>query len=259
MNQLQLTALTKRQFQDLDVMCENIGLSTTLLMENAGKISAEYIKLIINNERLKMQNKEINICIIVGPGNNGGDGLVIARHLVNYDFKVRILLTEPEDKYIYKENAVSLNYKIAKNLNIPMLFWDELGKQEINSVLKESNIVVDAIFGIGLSRPLSLKYIDIIKTINEDKTNRQVNINVSGENELSTHRPTNTLTIFSVDIPSGLDADTGQNYGETVKADYTLSFTAYKKCFFLESCKHYLGHIEILDIGIPKRFILITP
>lgn len=244
--------LTKEQLEKLDATCQEIGLSTTLLMENAGKSCANFIyKHFLNTNN----HKVITILIMVGPGNNGGDGLVVARHLTNHNFNVKILLTEAEQKYTGKENAVSINYKIAKNLNIPMFFWDKLTKKEVSGIFQESNAIIDAIFGIGLSRPLSEKYINVIKTINKEYANRQANKNKMEENNSLTREHVNTLTIFSIDIPSGLDADTGQNYGEIVKADYTLSFTSYKKCFLLESCKPYLGHIEIFDIGIPKIFI----
>lgn len=225
MEHIQNLAFTKEQFKKADNMCENIGLNTLLLMENAGKLCADFIA---------KQHTSGDAIIIVGPGNNGGDGLVCARHLINSNYNVKILLTEIESKYNTKENAVSINYKIAKNLNISIYEWDTTPIETLQDLFNKSQIIIDAIFGIGLNRNLSSKYINIVRTINSYKGKK---------------------TIFSIDIPTGIDANTGEIYIEAVKADYTLSFSAYKKCFLLESCKSYLGQIKIFDIGIPKTFL----
>jgi hydroxyethylthiazole kinase-like uncharacterized protein yjeF len=222
--------LSKKEFQELDAKCEEIGLKAILLMENAGKSCANFICEIASS--LQIASKQC--LIVVGPGNNGGDGLVTARHLLNNDFNVTLLLTEPKNHYTLKENAVNTNFKIAENLGIPYYSFNELKKQDLTSLFEKSSIIVDAIFGVGLNRKLSEKYIEIIKTINSYQA---------------------TKIIFSIDIASGLDADTGEIYGCAVQPHYTLSFTKEKRCFFQPHIHHHLGHIVIFDIGIPKKFI----
>ncbi len=218
--------LSKAEFQLLDKMCETIGLSTLLLMENAGKSIANFISQFYGSLK--------NIIVVIGQGNNGGDGLVAARHLVNYGFDVTCITTAPEEKYKVYNNAVSINYNIAQKLDIPILYWDNMLQSQLQDTFENSNIIVDAIFGVGLNRTLTEKFINIVKFINAFKAGK---------------------TIFAVDIPTGLDADTGEIYGEVIQADFTLSFTAYKKCFTIESSKKFCGSIHIFDIGIPQQFV----
>ncbi|MFN7182287.1 MAG: NAD(P)H-hydrate epimerase, partial [Planctomycetota bacterium] len=135
---------------------------------------------------------------------------------------------------------LSINFKIAKNLQIPLFSWDSLSQFELQNIFDNSSAILDAIFGIGLNRALSDKYVSIIKFINSLKTSPQ--------------SVKNKKIIFSIDIPSGLDADTGEIYREAILADYTLSFTAPKKCFTLKTCQKYYGTVKIFDIGIPKKF-----
>lgn len=226
-----IIAFSKEQFKRADIKCEEIGLSSLLLMENAGKSCADFIvKRLVN---IKDKESAPSVVVVVGPGNNGGDGLVCARHLLNYDCPVKIIFTETEEKYIAKESPSSTNYKIIRNLNVPLFQWALLSPQTRENLFNNSTLIIDAIFGIGLNRPLTPLYQDIVGMINKYK----------GEK-----------IIVAIDIPSGLDADTGTVYKDAVRADYTLSFSAYKKCFLLESCKSYLGQVVIFDIGIPKLF-----
>ncbi len=213
------------QMRELDKeTIEGVGIPGLLLMENAGRGAAEYIR------RHYGQTIQGEVLVVAGPGNNGGDGFVIARHLAQSGMGVKILLlVEPER---YKGDA-GLNYEIAKKLNIPMIeCLDEAAVHPVGRTIETAGLVVDAIFGTGLSRPPAGRFAAVISIINET-----------------------AVPVVAVDIPSGLSADTGQPLSIAVRADSTVTMALPKTGHVLSPGREYTGLLEIIDIGIPAFLV----
>jgi len=175
--------MTKEHVRAVDSWAINtIGIPGVVLMENAGRSCAELIK-----EKLK-DVAHPKVCIFCGTGNNGGDGYVIARHLLNSGFEVVVVICGDR---------------------------------------KKIKGIVDGIFGTGLDGQLSNEYKELIESINAQN-----------------------CPILAVDIPSGLDCDTGQPLGAAIRASYTVTFVAVKKGFTSEKAIKYTGEIFVASIGV---------
>ena len=193
-----------------------------LLMENAGRSVSDVIL---------REYKPCKVLIFVGKGNNGGDGLVVARHLANRGFHVQIVLLEDPSKF--KDDSL-LNFSIVRKMNIPLVLMTQDSKEE--ELLKyclNSDLVVDAIFGIGIRSPLSGVFERAVRAINESRR-----------------------LVISIDVPSGLDADTGQVHGVAVKATRTVTLALPKAGLFTGEGPQYTGEVECVDIGIPRELLL---
>jgi len=194
---------------------ENFGIPSVLLMENAA------ISVVCKIEE-KFSLKGLRAAVFCGKGNNGGDGLAIARLLSVKGADVCIYLVSGSD---YKGDAYT-NYKIAECMDLDI--HDGISNYDIGSY----DILVDAILGTGISGDV---YPDTAEIIN--------NINL------------NSKYIFSVDIPSGIDSDTGRVCGTAVKADETVTFAAYKRGMFLFPGCEYCGKISVADISMPHELL----
>lgn len=194
---------------------ELFGLTDEILMENAG--------FAVVNKVLKKAKKNSKIVVLAGPGNNGGDGFVTARHLLSHGFYVDVFYTGDDDMY---KNAAKTNLEILKKLGVTLRPFTSI------DTLDNYNIIIDAIFGIGLKRKITGIYENIINLANNSKACK-----------------------ISIDIPSGLYADTGYVENICVKADYTITFSCLKYCLCLYPAKKYAGKIKIKDITIPKNHI----
>jgi NAD(P)H-hydrate epimerase len=204
---------------------ETLGMPGTVLMENAGRSCAELIK-----EKLKHISKP-KVCIFCGTGNNGGDGYVIARHLINSGFKVVVVLCGERDKV---KGDAKINLDVLERLGQPIEQLN-LKDNDIAGQVKDfaagADMVVDALFGTGLSGQLSNEYKILIESINAQ------------------NHP-----ILAVDIPSGLDCDTGEPLGAAIRAKYTVTFVAVKKGFTLKSsAAQWTGEVFIASIGVQPQ------
>jgi len=204
---------------------DTLGIPGAVLMENAGRSCAELIK-----DKLKHISKP-KVCIFCGTGNNGGDGSVIARHLINSGFKVIVVLCGDRDK-VKGDAKITLDVLDRLGQSIEQL---DLADTNIAGQVKEfaagADMLVDALFGTGLSGQLSSEYKTLIESIN-------------AQNHL----------ILAVDIPSGLDCDTGQPLGAAIRASYTITFVAVKKGFTVAGAAQYTGEIFVASIGVePHR------
>jgi len=216
------TLMTKDQVRTIDSWAINeLGIPGVVLMENAGRTCAELIK-----EKLKAVTYP-KVCIFCGTGNNGGDGYVIARHLLNSDFEVAVVICGDRNKV---KGDAKINLDILEKLNQPI---EQLNPKESNTPARikeltaDTDIIVDGLFGTGLSGQLRDDYIKLIEAINACD-----------------------CPILAIDIPSGLDCDTGKPLGAAVKADCTVTFVAVKKGFASESAASYTGEIYVASIGI---------
>lgn len=195
---------------------KNIGIPSIVLMENA---ASEIVNLIRD-----MGDK---ITIFCGVGNNGGDGLAIARKLYLLNKDVEVILVGNINKLT---NDCNLNLQIVKNLNISVTNINgEFSKTDIIEKVINSDYIIDSIFGIGLNRDVSGIYKDIIEIIN-------------GYSKFT----------VAVDIPSGMDANTGKELKVVVKANLTCTVEVMKKGFMSTKAIDLTGDIKVINIGIPN-------
>lgn len=198
---------------------EEFGVPSIVLMENAGRHVFEAVCGILGSLRGK------RVAVVAGKGNNGGDGFVVARHLRDAGVQVTVLLLgSPSDV----NGDAKTNLDILAKTGLPVKSIESAS--EVKCALAQSHAVVDALFGTGLSGEIRGLAAEIIQTINE-----------SG-------RP-----VAAVDIPSGLDADTGKILGTCVKADCTVTFALPKIGLLTYPGAEYVGRLIVGDIGIPQQ------
>ncbi len=213
-----MTALTREQIREIDRRAiEEYGIPGVVLMENAGRNAAQLIIAELG------RNDRPAVCIFCGGGNNGGDGFVIARHLHNAGFPVEIILLADPQRL---SPDAEVNYSIAGKMNIPIRCY---GKADAAGIVARSKVVVDALLGTGSSGEVRAPMDQAIELINAAGHALKV----------------------AIDVPSGLDCNTGQPAGATVRADLTLTFVAAKVGF--AKATEYTGKILVADIGAPRR------
>ncbi len=199
-----------------------LGVPGVVLMENAGRSCAELIK-----EKLA-DTSEPKVCIFCGTGNNGGDGYVIARHLLNGGFNITVVICGDPSKI---KGDAKINLDILEGLNQPieqLNFKSDNIAAQLKTYAAGADILVDALFGTGLKGQLNDMHKQLIESIND-----------------------RNCTILAVDIPSGLDCDTGEPLGAAIKATYTVTFVAVKKGFAApDKASQYTGEIYVASIGV---------
>jgi len=208
-----------------------LGIPGVVLMENAGRSCAELIREklagVTNPTRCDAVAPRRKVCIFCGTGNNGGDGYVIARHLLNSGFEVVVVLCGDRNKV---KGDAKTNLDVLEKLGqtIEQL---NLGDSDIPDQVKTfadgADMLVDGLFGTGLNGQLSDEYKHLIESINSE------------------HCP-----ILAVDIPSGLDCDAGEPLGAAIRASCTVTFVAVKKGFSSAKAVSYAGEIFIASIGV---------
>ncbi|MFQ5965100.1 MAG: NAD(P)H-hydrate epimerase [Candidatus Scalinduaceae bacterium] len=206
---------------------EEYEIPGLILMENAGRnVAEEILKMLVNPNDAK-------VAIICGKGNNGGDGFVVARHLYNKGINVSVYLTTKISDVLAADGDAGTNLKIVLNMNLRIKELQSLQDiEEIEKELPGCDIIIDAIFGTGLSGEVREPIRSLIKKINE------------------TNKP-----VISIDIPSGLDCDEGVPLGVAIKAAKTVTFVSHKLGFFKECGKEYTGELIVSDISVPKELI----
>ncbi|NLM06696.1 MAG: NAD(P)H-hydrate epimerase [Tissierellia bacterium] len=206
--------ITREEMQAIDRSAiEDLEIPSIVLMENAA-INTFY----------NMPKDEDNYLILAGVGNNGGDGLALGRQLLNNNKKVSFLITGDITK---SSTDFLCNLKILQKMNVKIDIYKNV--KDLKSHIDKSSVVIDSIFGTGLIRPLSEKYIGIVKAVNE-----------SGKK------------VYSIDIPTGLDANTGIPLGGSIKANRT--FTMHEVKIGLDKGREYVGEVTVCSIGIHRNY-----
>ncbi len=209
---------TVKQIQKLDALAINqYGFPSLILMENAGRRVFEEIQ---------KKFRPANVVIICGYGNNAGDGLVIARHFHEAGIKTQVVLVGQAKQL--KPDAL-VHYQILKRLKYSVKEISHVSTSFL-TMIKNADVVVDAIFGVGLNRNITDPFKSFIEAINHQ-----------------------AKKIVAVDIPSGLDGTTGQIYGVCIKADLTVTFSFSKRGFYQNDGPKYTGKVIVADIGIPNK------
>ena len=214
--------MTRDEVRSFDSWAINtIGIPGVVLMENAGRSCAE---LVI--DKLK-DVAEPKACIFCGTGNNGGDGYVIARHLINSGIKVTVVVCGDRDK-IKGDAKVNLDILEQMGESVEILNpSDQDIADQVEHFVAGVGIIVDSLFGTGLRGQLSDEYRQLIESIN-----------------------TCNCPVLAVDIPSGQDCDSGEPLGAAIRAAWTVTFVAVKKGFVSECAAQYTGEVFVASIGI---------
>ena len=224
-----MQAFTAAQMRALDAHgIEDLGIPGAVLMENAGRQAASLLA-----ETLGSRDRG-RIAVFCGPGNNGGDGAVIARHLVNWGWTSELLLTRPGEDL---RGDARRNLDIAVRMGIPVRILDrERPLEEQLFGVDGAQAVVDAIFGTGLTRTL-------------DPWHRAL---LAALNGLDTFR-------FAVDLPSGVHPDTGAVLGEAFRAHRTATFGGVKLGLAQHPGRALAGEIFLVDISLSRPRVNETP
>ena len=209
--------ITTREMRALEINAEYFGISRLQLMENAGRNVAVEISA-------RFHPKETTVAIFCGLGGNGGDGFVTARHLACLGFKVHVILAGRASQ-IGNENA-KRNWKALKSLRESIYTYEVPDSSAIPEI--KANLLVDALLGTGLKGPPRPPISQLIKMMNETDAFR-----------------------VAIDVPSGIDPDSGKAFGEAVKADLTVTFHKAKPG--LLKAKEHVGELIVKHIGLPAE------
>lgn len=217
-----MKVLSSKQMKEIDRRAiQELGILGPTLMENAG------LRIFQNIQKRFPDLSKEKFTIVAGKGNNGGDGFVVARHLLKQGADPDVLLLASKSEV--KGDAAG-NLKVAEEIGIRI--------SEVRSVkdlnfqkrkVSQSSVIIDAIFGTGLTKPAQGFYVDVIELINKSKAFK-----------------------IAVDIPSGLSSDTFQIIGPCVTADLTVSLAAPKISHVFPPAEECVGELVIADIGIPS-------
>jgi len=219
---LSLRSLARDEVRDIDRRAiEDIGIPGTVLMENAGRGTADLI------ERLGIEGP---VVIVAGRGNNGGDGLVVERHLDCRGYAVRVLLVADSSAL---HGEAEINWKIVKNSGIAC---QELGSAPemaaVESAVSEAAWTVDGLLGTGTRGEIQEPFRSVIECLTKS-----------------------TKRILSIDLPSGLDCETGKPLGPCINAQHTATFVARKQGFDAPGASQYTGEVHVIDIGVPRTLL----
>jgi len=216
--------LTRHQVRLVDQgAVDHFHMSSLLLMENAGRNAAEIIRQTYGDPGQAF--------IVCGVGNNGGDGCVIARHLANAGWSVRLLIAGDMDR---ASADMRSNRKTVEAMALPLTIASTAENLEATvKNLRADEIVVDALLGTGFQGEVRPPLDTLIRALNK----------------------TPKRACVAVDLPSGLDCDTGKPSNATIRADLTVTFVADKIGFASPEARPYLGRVVVADIGVPMAAI----
>jgi len=219
MSGIKAETITAEEMAKIDRKAAEFGIPSVLLMENAGGAVAR-----TTTEKF---GAKLRVIVFAGTGNNGGDGFVAVRHLINKGAMIDVfLIGHPKD---VRTEEARLNWNVIRRMkqNIKIhVVRSPSDLENARGYLKRADVIIDAMLGTGLRGPLREPLASAVRLINK-----------SG------------LPVISVDAPTGLNPSTGEVHGLSVKATYTVTFHRMKKGFL--RAREYTGEVIVADIGIP--------
>lgn len=257
-----MKALTREQSQELDrKTIDEFGMPSLMLMENAARwVSDEAQRLIRahsvsmalarlgqpgsrddhprNLEELETWKESLSksdrpIAILCGPGNNGGDGLAVARTLHNRGFDVLVFYVGDIERVTDASDDVRTNQALLNRLGIEVIELNSVDQiRDAENDIAQSVVIIDAMFGTGLTRTLDEPWRQVIDIVNQSDA-----------------------SVLSIDVPSGLCTNTGVVMGDCVRADVTVTFTLPKIGFSEGAGETMTGEVKVAEIGIPRYLI----
>ncbi|MFH0886761.1 MAG: NAD(P)H-hydrate epimerase [bacterium] len=233
---MKLKAVTPLEMKEIDGWAiQGLGIPSIVLMEHAG---FECAKLIVKKVK---GLKSKRILIICGKGGNGGDGMVVGRGISpstgsgrrGQVLGIRVALLGKGNEL---KSDTEINFRIIGNLGIPfMQIYEQDKVMPLIEEIKKADVIVDAIFGFGFRGEVGGIEKQVIDAINNDKKKKAL--------------------VFSIDVPSGLNAGTGDVGGAAVKADTTITLHLPKTGLLKKTAKKFVGKLFTVDIGIPYRSV----
>lgn len=208
-HRLSQVVVTAEQMAAIESRMFEAGIPVAALMEKVGQ------RLTLRSQDLYPLTTHSHVGVIVGPGHNGGDALVMARELHFQGYEVKVF--RPIEK---AKDLTASHLRYAQSLGIPVSNQVE--------TLQTCDWVIDGLFGFGLERPLEGAIAHAVQTINNSQ-----------------------IPVFSIDIPAGLHTDTGEVLGTAIWATHTVCLGLWKLGFLQDKALEYLGQVERLDFGIP--------
>jgi len=217
--------LPRRWVRELDRRAiENYHIPGIVLMENAGRGATDIL------EALGINGPVVICC---GKGNNAGDGLVIARHLDLRGYRVQIVMLTPGE--LLTGDAL-LNYQIVRAAQLSLTVLPEDASEEsILAYLGNGNWIIDALLGTGTQGEPRKPFDTVIRAMNRAREGGK--------------------RVLALDLPSGLDCDTGQPSRTTIQADHTVTFAAIKPGLISDTGRPFVGQLHVVHIGVPRRLI----
>ena len=210
--------ITSRQMRALELNAEYYGVSQLQLMENAGRAVADVVKT-------RFKSPKTRVAVFCGLGGKGGDGFVTARHLLSTGYRVEVILAGKSSEISHE--AARKNWSALQQLKGEVPVCEVYDSSLIYET--KADVIIDALLGIGVKGEPRPPVKQLIHVINRLKAFR-----------------------IAVDVPSGLDADSGKAFGEAVKADLTITF--HKAKSGLLKTERFVGELKVADIGLPREF-----
>lgn len=205
------------QMRKIDELAEkHFGLDAGMLMENAGRSAAMFVR-----DKLGIQGRKI--AVLAGKGNNGGDALVAARFLHNWGADVHVIFADHPDNF---SQLTKWHSGVLRSMFVELLY--QTSQFQCERVISECDLVIDGLIGYNLSGNPSGFYANLINMANKKK-------------------------ILAVDVPTGLNADTGDAYEPCIKAKWTITMALPKKGLLEKKAKDFVGELWVADIGVPHE------
>lgn len=219
--------LSCQQIRELDrCAIEDVGLPGVVLMENAGRGVAEFIYTLLPDPAAA------RVLILAGAGNNGGDGFVVARHLHNAGVgAVTVALATPADR---PAGDAAVNLRILERMALRLIPPEPAERlEEVRTAAAEADVIVDALLGTGSHGPPRGVAAELVRLANAATRARRV----------------------AIDLPSGLDGDTGVAHEPCFRAHATVTMVAPKVGFGSPAARPYVGRVVVVDIGVPRELV----
>lgn len=253
---VKLRSLSRDEVRALDAQAASkLGLPTLILMENAGRGAAALLAAMArrkdgqspasqspasgsagSSEAIGLPAPGISqalprVLILCGPGNNGGDGAVMARHLDGWGYSVQVVWFTGQ---VELRGDAKTQYEILERSGLEQTTWDDTQEEPaqlslLDALIARADWLVDGLLGTGLTRPVE----GLLKRVVEA-------VNRSGK------------PVLALDLPSGLDANLGVPLGTAVRAQVTATFVAPKLGFSMAGARDYTGEVAVIDIGLPR-------
>jgi len=234
-------AASREQARELDkAAIEAFGVKGLILMENAGRACALEAARMLRGEGGPQDQPDgppaldgMRVAVLCGMGNNGGDGFVIARHLHNWGADVTTFLAGRIPDAILRAGDAAVNMEIVLNMDVPVKEVQSAAQaRALAGQCAGADLVIDALLGTGLDREVGEPYLSLIGAIGD------------------LGKP-----VLAVDVPSGLDCDSGLPLGCALRADLTVTFVLSKRGFSAPGASEYTGRVKVAEISVPRGLI----
>ena len=227
--------LTRQQVREVDRRAiEDLGVPGVVLMENAARHAADTVLDLLEDE-LHLVAADAQVGVLCGGGNNGGDGYALARHLHNHGVAVTLCAAVPVADL---QGDARTNADICVRLGLPVVnVADDAAAAQAALQWPRMHVLVDALLGTGFRGQVRPPVADLIAHCNAVRARHGVRV-------------------VAVDVPSGLDCDTGEAASLAIEADLTVTFVAMKAGFAHAAAELYVGRVIVADIGVPTLWAL---